>query len=250
MRLSEMLEYTAKEHLDDRTTLLDGDPDELWSDTTLVRFFNQAESILARRAWTIVESGAAPAGLLTLATGVSLYKLHKSVLRVFDGTPTGQLSPLGRADDFNLRNPYPPQDDAFDVGSAAAIAANTMAIPGPPLAIASDAGTKTVRVAPAPTAAQSGIQIILKIARMPICKLDIGKLDAHPESPEEYHLFLCDYAAGRCLTLPNVDSAMRAIGNDLLATWEKNVKEARQDRQRAWIGGDRWGFASTTSVIR
>ncbi len=85
---------------------------------------------------------------------------------------------------------------------------------------------------------------------MPIVKMDVSKPDACPETPEEYRLFLCDYAAGRCLTMPNVDSAMRSIGNDLLATWAQNVREARQDRQRAGLGGDRWAFASTTAVIR
>lgn len=250
MLLSEMLDYTAKEFLDDRTDLITGDPDELWSDATLVRYFNQAESILARRAWTIIETGVAPAGVITLQTGISLYKLHKSVLKVYDGTPSDQLSPLGQGDDINLRNPYPPSSDAFDIGSAAAIAGNTLNIPGPPLAIATDAGTRQVRVAPTPAAAQNGTQIFLKVARMPICKLDVSKPNASPESSEEFHLFLCDYAAGRCLTMPNVDSQGRGIGKDLLAEWEKNVREARQDRQRAGLGGDRWGFASTTAVCR
>lgn len=250
MLLSEMLEYTGKEFLDDRTDLIDGDPDVLWSDTTLVRYFNQAEAILARRAWTIIETGVAPAGLITLATGVSLYKLHKSVLKVYDGTPSTQLSPLGQADDIKLRNPYPPSSDAFDVGSAAAIAGNTLAIPGPPLAIGTDAGTKQVRVAPVPTSTQNGLQIVLKVARLPICKLDVTLPDKSPETAEEYHMFLCDYAAGRCLTMPNVDSQGRGIGKDLLDTWERNVREARQDRQRAGLGGDRWEFASSTSVLR
>lgn len=245
-----MLDYTAKEFLDDRTELISGDPDALWSDTTLVRYFNQAESILARRAWTIIETGVAPAGVITLQTGISLYKLHKSVLKCYDVTPAGQLSPLGQGDDIKLRNPYPPSSDAFDIGSAAAIAGNTLSIPGPPLAIATDAGTRQVRVAPAPTATQNGLLLYLKVARMPICKLDVNKPDACPETPEEYQLFLCDYAAGRCLTMPNVDSQHRGIGKDLLDTWNQNVREARQDRQRAGLGGDRWEFASTTAVLR
>ena len=245
-----MLDFTAKEYLDDRTDLIDGDPDELWSDVTLVRFFNLAESILARRAWTIVETGVAPAGIVVLKTGVELYRLDRSILKVYDATPSGQLSPLGQADDINLRNPYPPSSDAFDVGSAAAIAGNTLAIPGPPLAIATDAGSRTIRVAPAPTATQNGLQINLKVARMPRCKLDVSKPDAEPETPEQYHMFLCDYAAGRCLTMPNVDSQNKVDGRALLADWNQNVKEARQDRQRAGLGGDRWTFASSTAVIR
>lgn len=250
MKLEEMLEYTGKEFLDDRTDLLDGDPDELWSDTTLVRYFNEAQRILARRAWCIIETGVAPAGLITLSVDKVIYKLHKSILRVFDATPTTQLAPLGRADDINLRNPYPPSSDAFDIGEQAAIAGNTMSIPGAPLAIATDVGTKQMRVSPPPAAAQTGLQVVLKIARLPICDLDKGKPTASPEVGEEFHLWLCDYAAGRCLTMPNVDGSQKTDGRELLAKFEQNVKEARQDRQRANLGGDRWGFSSTTATLR
>lgn len=250
MNLEELLEQTAKEHLDDRTDLIDGDPDELWPDTTLVRYMNEAQRILCRRAWIIIETGIAPAGQIVLVTGKTLYTYHKSILRVFDATPDGQLTPLGRADDINLRNPYPPSADAFDVGQAAAIAANTLNIPGPPLAVASDAGTKQLRVAPAPSSDQNGLIVNLKVARMPICFLDVEKMDGVPEVPEEYHLWLCDYAAGRALTQANVDGQAKADGRELVTGFMQNVKEARQDRQRANLGGDRWAFASSTAVIR
>lgn len=250
MKLEELLEQCAKEHLDDRTDLIDGDPDVLWPDTTLVRYMNEAERYICRRAWVLIETGIAPAGHLVLVTGKTIYTLHKSVLRVFDATPSGQLAPLGRADDINLRNPYPPSADAFDVGQAAAIAANTLNIPGPPLALASDAGTKQLRVAPTPTSDQNGLIVTLKVARMPICQLDVNKPNACPEIPEEYHLWLSDYAAGRALLQANVDSQSKAEGRELVAKFEQNVKEARQDRQRASLGGDRWVFASSTAVLR
>ena len=57
MKLSDMLAFTAKEYLDDRTDLLDGEADELWSDTTLVRYFNEAEKRLCRRAWVLQDIG-------------------------------------------------------------------------------------------------------------------------------------------------------------------------------------------------
>ena len=88
MTLDDMLTYTASELLDDRTELVTGDNDDLWSDEYLCRQFNEAQKILARRAWVIIEYGTTPAGSITLRTGVSVYPLHKSVLRVYDGTPT------------------------------------------------------------------------------------------------------------------------------------------------------------------
>ena len=116
MVLSELLDYVASVYLDDRTDLVDGDPDELWSDATIVRFLAEGERIICRRAWSIVQYGVAPAGVITLQTGKVLYPLHPSVLRVYDITPSTQDGPLGRWSDIALRDPTPPDFDAFDRG--------------------------------------------------------------------------------------------------------------------------------------
>ena len=249
MNLSEMLEFTAEQYLDDRQDLLDGEPDMLWSDAVLVRLFNRAQKIMARRAWCIIEWGVPPAGTIVLATGKVLYPLHKSVLRVFDATPSTQTAPLGRAGDAYLRDPYPPDLDAFDKGVAASInGANTYT--GAPLAISTDAGTRMLRVAPEPAAAQANLRIDLKIARLPVTYLSLDDVEGEPEVPEEYHEDLCLYAAGKCLTLPNVDGEQKTEGRNLLAEFDATVRELRRDRQRAEYNGDRWVFASTTAILR
>lgn len=249
MNLAEMLSFTASTYLDDRTDLVDGDSDDLWSDETLVRYFNHAQRILARRAWCIVETGVAPAGVIVLQTGKVLYPLHKSILFVYDATPTTQAAPLGRTDDILLRDPYPPSLDALDVGMAASInGADTYT--GAPLAFASDPATRTLRVYPEPAADQNGLRVLLKIARLPINELTLDDTEAEPEVPEEWHHDLCLYAAGRCLTQPMADSGYKVDGRALLAEWADTCREARRDRQRAENNGSRWGFASTTALIR
>ena len=250
MNLEELLLHTGKDYLDDRVDLLDGDPDSLYSDALLVRYFNEAQRILCRRAWVLVDYGVPPAGVIVLAAGKVLYPLHPSVLFVFDATPSTQTSPLGRADDLDLRNPYPANADAFDIGEAASLAGTTITTPGAPLAIATDAATRMIRVSPAPAAAQANLRIDLKVARLPATDLTLEDIEADPEIPVEYHLWLCDYAAGRCLTQPNVDGAQKAEGRAMLDEFAAHVREARQERQRAFSGGDRWGFCSTTSRIR
>src|SRR3990167_6581106 len=102
MNLEELLAYTSSDLLDDRTTLLDGESDSLYSDASLVALFNEAQRILARRAWCIIEYGVPPAGVIVLSAGKVLYPLHKSVLRIFDATPSTQTAPLGRTNDINL----------------------------------------------------------------------------------------------------------------------------------------------------
>lgn len=247
MLLSDMLTYTASEFLDDRQVLVDGDNDDLWSDSYLVRQFNQAQKILARRAWCIMEYGETPAGIITLRTGISLYDVHPAVLRVFDSTPSTFSSPLGRTDDIVLRTDTAHDVfNAFEVGEAAARASTET---GSPRAIATDAGSRQVRVYPTPTATENGVQMALKVARLPITYLTLDDTDASPEIPEQWHMDICEFAAGKALTLPNVDADQKVEGRRLLAEFNEVVKEARRDRQRFEMGSSRWAFSSSTAVL-
>ena len=255
MTLEDMLAYCASEVLDDRTELVEGDNDDLWSDAFLCRQFNEAARILARRAWAIVEYGVAPAGIITLRTGVSLYHLHPSVLRVFDSTPANQTAVLGRTEDAQLRDtslgtPY--HGDVFNAveyGMAASLAGGFATLSGAPFAIASDAGSRTVRVFPPPTSAQNGLRVAMKVARLPINELTLDDVEAEPEVPAEFHLQLCEFAAGKALTLPNVDADQKVEGRRLLTAFDEVVRQARQERQRAEASTYRWGFSSATATL-
>lgn len=249
MKLEELLEYLAEEYLDDRTVIVDGDPDELWSDKFLVRQLNEGQRLLANGSWCIIEYGVAPAGVITLVTGKVLYPLHKSILKVYDATPTTQTAPLGRADDIRLRSPYPANSDAFTIGEAAALAGSTLTQPGPPIAIASDAASKTVRISPAPAAAQNGVQLLMKVARLPIKELSLDKLQECPEVPEQWHMAICEYAAGKALTLPNVDADQKVEGRRLLDKFDATIAEARRVRQRMEINDSRWSFDTQTALL-
>lgn len=244
MNLTELLDVTARDYLDDRTVLVEGDSDELWSDEFLVRQFNQAQRILARRAWCIIETGVSPAGVITLITGQAVYNLDKSVLRVYYAIPSDRTTPLYRTSDAALRGLQFPADAPFDLNSTAEET-------GRPVAIATDAGTRQLRVFRTPTATETaaGLALNLKIARLPRTWLTLENMEGCPEVPEDYHDLLCKYAAGRALTLPNVDGQQRTIGRDLLSEFNDEVKEARQDRQRAEMEPARWGFASSTSML-
>lgn len=251
MTLEEMLQYTAAEFLDDRTELIEGDDDELWSDAYLIRQFNEAQRILCRRAWVIEEIDKAPAARIVLAAGKALYQLHPSVLRVFDATPSTQTYPIGRTDDAVLRAPdsgsVDGSLDAFTIGERAAL--SSAALTGATLAFASDAATKSIRVSPTPSADQNGVRVALKVARLPVTFLSEAALTGIPEVPEEFHMALCEYAAGKALTLPNVDGDQKVEGRRLLAAFDETVRLARQERQRAEMSSHRWGFSSTTALL-
>lgn len=247
MDLATMLQYTASEFLDDRQELLSGDNDSLWSDEYLVRQFNEAQRRLCRRSWAIIEYGTSSVGVITLTTGKATYQYHRSILRVFDATPSSQAAMLGRTTDERIRSVGAPTGDAFDIGEAASLAGASET--GVPLAIASDAATRTIRVYPTPTATQSGLKVYLKIARMPITDLTLDDTTAEPEVDEQWHLEICHYAAGKALTLPNIDGDQKTEGRRLLAEFDETVRLARQERQRAEMGSNRWAFSSDTARL-
>jgi len=243
MNLAELLSYTADQYLSDRTNLVAGDPDSLWSDEFLVRQFNEAQRILARRAWVILDEGVAPFGLITLATGKAVYNLDKCILRVLLATPTDQDWPLWNTSDKVLRAPRPWTDLPFDINNL------TVPAPGRPIAYSTDAGWRQMRVFRTPSSIENGLVINLKVARLPFEWLAAGNTDAVPEVPEDYHYILATFAAGKALTLPLVDGQQRAEGRALLAEFDAFVKEARQDRQRMFMEPATWGFQTDTSLL-
>lgn len=255
MNLTEMLEYTAGQFLDDRVALVEGDSDNLWSDEYLTRMFNEAQNILCRRSWAIIEYGVAPSGVITLVTGKILYSLHASILRVFDATPSTQTAVLGRADDAQIRDtslvtPYPADAfNAVELGTRASLAGGSATLSGAPLAFATDAGTRTLRVFPPPTSTQNGLKVSLKVARKPITYLSVDTPDGAPEVGDEFHVAICEFAAGKALTLPLVDADQKVEGRRLLAAFDEVVRQARQERIRAEMGSNRWEFSSSTAAV-
>lgn len=255
MNLQEILDATAKEHLDDRVDLVSGDSDSLWSDEFLVRVLNEGQRLLCRRAWCIIDYANPTAGVIVLRTNVQLYPLHKSILRVFDATPSTQAAPLGRTDDIQIRDTSliagAPNNafDAWEIGEAAALAGTATSSSGSPLSFATDAGTRMLRVFPGVDATHNGLKVYLKVARYPITFLTLEDMEGVPEVSEEYHDDLVRYAAGRALTLPNVDSQTKGEGRALLEEFNARCREARQDRQRAEASTSRWTFASSTAVL-
>ena len=244
MNLEHCLDYIGT-YLDDRTTLVDGDPDGLWSDLTLTHFLNHAQRILCRRAWPIIDEGNPTAGIVVLQNGVAVYPLHKSVLRVYLATPIDQETPLGRFDDMALRNPIPYLSTSFfDL-----VVNPTFAAPGRPIGFATDASTRMLRVYRTPSATEDGLVLNLKVARLPIKWLSLDDPDDEPEVPEDWHTSLCHYAVGRALIMPNVDAQMRTEGRQMLKDFDEVVKEARRDRQRAEMSPASWSFDTTTSLL-
>jgi hypothetical protein len=250
VNLQDLLTYVAVDLLHDRTDLISGDPDDLWSDRVIVGFLNEAQRILARRAWLLKDVGNATAGLITLQTGVDTYQLHKSVLRVYSAKPTDSDVPLGRTTFAAISYRNGVDTNFFDLNAA------FTRTPGRPTAFATDGAFRTLKLNRKPDADSNGLVLELEAAHLPITPFPIpassaalsnDQLALEPETPEDYHMWLGEYAAGRCLTLPHVDADRKVEGRAMLATFNSNVAEARRDRERAEYAPGQFCFNSTTA---
>lgn len=245
MNLQDLLTYVATDVLQDRTDLITGDPDSLWSDRVIVGFLNEAQRILARQAWVLIDVGNLTAGQITLVLNQDTYDLHKSVLRVYEAVPTDTSIPLGRTTHSAIGYHNADAADYFDANAAFS------STPGRPGAFATDAAFRKLQLNRKPDAASAGLVLNLKVARLPIGLFDPllagNALAAVSEIPEEYHQWMGDYAAGRCLSLPHVDTDRRAEGKRMLADFADKVKEARDDRERAERAPGEFCFASSTA---
>jgi hypothetical protein len=246
MKLRDLLSELRENILHDRSNLVTGDSDVLWSDATLCRYINEAVNRFARRTLCIRDATTPEVVEVTLATGVETYSLHPSIIAVISAKIEGSRYDLGRGGHSGFDYLRPQTTVYFDPNQF------TTATPGIPVAYSTDEESATddydsygvvkLRVYPAPASAYNGTKIQMRVVRLPINDLTSSNLNAIPEIPREYHLECLDWAAHLALRLQDRD------GNDMKnAEWFKNeferkVIEAKQELLRKFFVPGTWGF--------
>jgi hypothetical protein len=110
-------------------------------------------------------------------------------------------------------------------------------------------GTRRIRIRRKPDATAAALKLQMTVVRMPLNAITTAAKDKEPEIPEEFHLDLTLFAAGKCLSHPLVDAGDRRQGLAWLEEFEGRVKEAKRDRLRfqqsepqfrfgGWAGAD------------
>lgn len=239
MTLEELLDHLATNELDDRAELVNGPSDSLWSDEVLVRYLNAGQELFCRKAWAIEDDTTQACCEITLLAGIDKYPLHKSVMRVLSVTPADTSIPLVSLD-FSLISPQPVTSlpDFYQTPPQPFIYQ-----PGRPGWYSTDEATRVLRLRPAPDAdAVTAIGTLnLRVARLPVVPLDVATPSGTPEIPEEYHLELCSYAAGRALSQANVDSLdAQAQGKQMVSDFETKIRKAKNDRLIAMMQPGRY----------
>lgn len=237
MKLSELIAHVAQSVLDDRTAMVNGSPDSLWSNEVLTRYFRRAEEIFATRTHCIVDDETAACCQITLVAEQARYELHTSVLRVLSVTPNDSDIDLARWTYDTMRPRFDSTPGYFDVNLTYTDA------PGRPLWFNTDKATKVLQVRPAPRTEDVTdiVTLNLRVARRPINALG-ADLNAEPEIPEEYHLDLCDYVAYRALSQPTVDDDAKSEASNYLREFERSIRRAKADRLVAGAGPVQWQF--------
>lgn len=246
MTLGELLLLLRESILNDRSDRIAGTPDYLWTDKTLITFISEAQRRFAVQSLVLRDGTTPEVTRITLVAGQSVYPLHPSVLGVISAKSIDREADLTRVGHNFLAAYRAPTDRWIDPASFTGLQ------PGYPLAYSteeylSDEGSNsleraTFRVFPTPSADYAGHVIRLRVVRKPINQLTEGSLQAEPEIPADHHIELLDYAAYLALRVVDDDAGAPARAADFKATFEENVREARNIAMRKLFAPMGWGF--------
>lgn len=244
MKLQELLDELRNNVLRDRSGLLAGDTDQLWGDTTLVSYINDAYRRFARQTLLIREASTPLVTQVTLATGVFIYQLHPSVLSVLSARYNLDPGDLPRAGHGLLDTRVVGDPLYFDAATLGTLA------PGAPKVFSTDealdpAGPQAqinMRVYPVPSSNEDGKIIYLRVARLPIDALTTDNLDAQLEIPEDYHLDILDWAAYRALSNHDVDGGDGPKSNEHRERFEKTITDVKTETRRKLFSPQGFAF--------
>lgn len=245
MNTGDLLSELRENILHDRSDQVAGVSDQLWSDDTLIRYMNEAQRRFAMESLVIRDS-TSTATSVTLVQGQDEYVLDPSVISVISVKYANDKTDLARAGHSALSTYTQPDTYFFDPSQMASLP------PGKVLAFSTDESVSTddydsmsvvtMRVYPAPDAANAGQVLRLRIVRLPMDDLSVETPKAVPEIPAIHHLDMLDWAAYLALRMVDRDSEDQQRAEGFRASFEANVKAARNLVMRKLFAPSRWGF--------
>lgn len=234
MTLQDQLDELRKAILRDRSDLVSGDSDSLWTDETLLRYIQDGERRFARRVMCLRDGNTPKYTRVALRDGVTDYPLDPLVFAVVSARPEGQSYDLKRSGHMLLQSIYPIPSLTWDPAESLDVR------PGAPLAFHTDETLVydrqhrvTLSIFPAPDAAAAGTIVNLRVVRMPAGGYDLKCLTRESEIPLDYQLDVLEWAAYRAKRNNDAD-----IGNTPNADSHRDAFEAaivraiRETKQR------------------
>lgn len=240
MTINDLLDQCRRDYLDDYTEMVSGSNDQLFRDSSLIRWFNEAERKICRETLVLKSVGPTNSAItqITLVTGQEDYSTDPRIIRILSVRPNDSEYDLSRADYDSIRESqarYNSQD-YFDANTA------STATPGRPSWYSTDVATNLLRLHPTPSSVESGLVLNLRVAHLPISVMSTSDLDASPEIPEQYHHLLPLYAAAKALSSPNVDSELRSAARAFAADFRDELADTRRGVFMSTMKSSRFRF--------
>lgn len=246
MNLGEMLDELRTGVLHDVSDQIAGvTQDQLWSDTRLIRYINEAQRRFARRSLVIRDGNTPDCCQVQMVANQILYPLHTSVIAVISAKYTGDQTDLARAGHAALTTYRMPDTYLFNpIGLANLPPGKVLAYSTDEQVSANDYGTFnriTLRVYPQPSSDFTGI-VNLRVVRLPISRFTVDNIAAYPEVPEDYHLDLLDWAAYLALRIADNDAGDEDRAAAYAKSFEDHCVTARKEVMRKLFTPAPWGF--------
>jgi hypothetical protein len=227
--LGELLTELRENILHDRSDLIAGPSDRLWSDETLIRYISQAYYRFATEAMCLRDNVTPQYTQFTTIPIVDQYVLDPAVMAVISLQRDGDRGDMIRAGHAEFNTGFRPDHYFFDPNSIAVLP------PGRPQAFSTDEGLAetddgavsaiTLRLFPKPSADYAPHLYKMRVVRMPSGPLT--ELTDVPELPERHHLEMLDWAAYLALRIVDHDLGDPARAQEFKASFEDAAHKAR-----------------------
>jgi hypothetical protein len=245
MTLDDQLDELRFNILRDRSDLIAGDTDSLWSDETLLRYIGDAERRFARRSLILRDSTTPEVTQIKLKSGIPTYPVHPSLLSVISARYTdtsGTPYDLQRSGHSIITQQSPIENLIFDPADPY----TSQLPPGPPLAYFTDEtlvyqrnSRMTLSVYPLPSPTEDGMLLYLRTIRLPMTKYRLDCLERESELPEDYQLDALEWAAYRAQRTFDGDAGAPTSADAHAKAFEEAVAAATREAKRKM-------FAETT----
>lgn len=229
MTLGELLTELRENILHDRSDLIAGPSDRLWSDETLIRYISQAYYRFATEAMCLRDNVTPQYTQFTTIPIVDQYVLDPAVMAVISLQRDGDRGDMVRAGHAEFNTGFRPDSYFFDPNSIAVLP------PGRPQAFSTDEGLAetddgavsaiTLRLFPKPSADYAPHLYKMRVVRMPSGPLT--ELTDVPELPERHHLEMLDWAAYLALRIVDHELGDPARAQEFKASFEDAARKAR-----------------------
>ena len=248
MTLGDLLCELRGNLLRDKSDRVSGADDRLWDDETLVRYIDQAQRRLARRA-LVIRDNSSDVTRFETEDGTASYRLDPAIRAVLSVRMAGDNQDLPRAGHDALNAYHSPDPLFFDASTLERLPpGKARAWSTDESVLADDTGSFqaiNLTLYPVIAAPYDGVTGQLRVIRLPLVRLTTSNLDAVPEVPEDHHLDMLDWAA--YLALRGVDTDVAGASapqraTEFKASFEAHCIDARKDVMRKLFTPQQWGF--------